>query len=114
MTNEEIIKQFGDRGVYSSDYNGKPCLIVEGWLTSYAILDESHAVYDVEDKKWISIVQSNTGSHRVDNKLSLVLALLNDVKLLAQIPTLDKQKSELKYQMEDDKFWWQNESQGIE
>lgn len=102
MTSQEIIDLFGDRGVTLDHYRDRECLIVEGFLAVYAIDDITHEIRDINTGRWISIVQSSTGSHRVDNKLSLVMALLNDLKMVDQIPTLKNEVYHNLHQLDEE------------
>lgn len=79
--------------VTPSTFKDTPCLNVEGALRSYAILLTTHDVYALDNHRWISIVQTDTGSHHVDSLLTLVLALLNDAVMCKYIPTLIKHDS---------------------
>ena len=88
MNTAEIVTLLNDERVIASHYQDKLCLLVRGHLTTYAIIDDTHDVFDTTTGKWLSIVQTSTGSHRVDNKLSLVMALMNDLALVSKIPKL--------------------------
>lgn len=94
MTTEEVIDNLNHYGVYSSTFNEKPCWIVEGGLREYIVDKETCNVYNASTKRYISIVDCETGSHDLKNPLPVIMALLNDVKMVEFIPTL-------KYTQED-------------
>ena len=86
MNPEKIAQLFKNRGVTLSNYKDKPCLVVEGFITTYLIDIETHNVYNSLTDGYISIALTN-GCHYVD-LFSLVLALINDKVTMHYISTL--------------------------
>lgn len=83
---ETVVEMFSSRGVTSSHYKGSPCLIVEGSITTYIIMLDSHDVHDARTGKYISIAKLDN-DHNVD-PFSLTLALINDNITRQKISTL--------------------------
>jgi hypothetical protein len=74
--------------IYPGVFRDRPCTMIEGQLTTYAIDNETHQVFDTKEDKAISIVQVDTGKHIVDSLLSLKMLLLNDLQMSKHVLTL--------------------------